>query len=79
MVRNGMAARQGRVSRDTWSVNGRKMGIPLIQQLRVGGYLLKQRLARRERYPLVLMLEPLFQCNLACAGCGKIDRINSLF
>ena len=48
------------------------MGIPLIQQLRVGGYLLKQRLQKRERYPLVLMLEPLFQCNLACAGCGKI-------
>jgi hopanoid biosynthesis associated radical SAM protein HpnH len=50
------------------------MGIPLIQQLRVGGYLFKQCLMRRERYPLVLMLEPLFQCNLACAGCGKIDH-----
>ncbi len=50
------------------------MSVPLIQQLRVGGYLLKQRLLRRERYPLVLMLEPLFQCNLACAGCGKIDH-----
>jgi hopanoid biosynthesis associated radical SAM protein HpnH len=34
---------------------------------------MKQRLLRRERYPLVLMLEPLFRCNLACAGCGKID------
>jgi MoaA/NifB/PqqE/SkfB family radical SAM enzyme len=32
-----------------------------------------QHLRRRERYPLVLMLEPLFRCNLACAGCGKID------
>lgn len=49
------------------------MGVPLIQQYRVGGYLLKQRLAGNRRYPLVLMLEPLFQCNLACAGCGKID------
>ncbi len=49
------------------------MSIPLIQQLRVGGYLLKQKLRGRARYPLVLMLEPLFQCNLACAGCGKID------
>ena len=48
------------------------MGIPLIQQLRIGGYLTKQRLSGA-RYPLVLMLEPLFQCNLACAGCGKID------
>jgi len=49
------------------------MGIPLIQQYRVGKYLLSQKLRRREKYPLVLMLEPLFQCNLACAGCGKID------
>lgn len=50
------------------------MGVPLIQQYRVGSYLLKQRLKGRQRYPLVLMLEPLFQCNLACAGCGKIDH-----
>lgn len=49
------------------------MSVPLIQQLRVGGYIMKQRLTRRRRYPLVLMLEPLFRCNLACTGCGKID------
>jgi hopanoid biosynthesis associated radical SAM protein HpnH len=49
------------------------MGIPLRQQIRVGAYILKQRLLGRDKYPLVLMLEPLFQCNLACAGCGKID------
>ena len=49
------------------------MGIPLRQQIRVGAYVLKQRLLGRARYPLVLMLEPLFRCNLACAGCGKID------
>ncbi len=49
------------------------MAVPLRQQLRIGAYILKQRLAGRERYPLVLMLEPLFRCNLACAGCGKID------
>jgi hopanoid biosynthesis associated radical SAM protein HpnH len=49
------------------------MGIPLRQQIRVGAYILKQRLQRRDKYPLVLMLEPLFRCNLACAGCGKID------
>jgi len=47
--------------------------VPLKQQIRVGAYVLKQRLLRRERYPLVLMLEPLFRCNLACPGCGKID------
>jgi hopanoid biosynthesis associated radical SAM protein HpnH len=45
----------------------------VIQQLRVGAYVLKQRLMGNERYPLVLMLEPLFRCNLACVGCGKID------
>ena len=49
------------------------MAVPIRQQLRIGAYILRQRLAGRERYPLVLMLEPLFRCNLACAGCGKID------
>jgi len=49
------------------------LAIPLIQQLRVGGYVLGKRLKGEMRYPLVLMLEPLFRCNLACAGCGKID------
>src|SRR5256886_8934788 len=39
----------------------------------VATYVLKQKLAGRKRYPLVLMLEPLFRCNLACAGCGKIQ------
>jgi hopanoid biosynthesis associated radical SAM protein HpnH len=49
------------------------LGIPFSHALRVGTYVLKQHLTRRKRYPLVLMLEPLFRCNLACAGCGKID------
>ena len=49
------------------------MGIPLRQQVKVGAYIVKQHLMGRKRYPLVLMLEPLFKCNLACAGCGKID------
>ena len=49
------------------------MAIPLIQQARVGAYILGKRLSGVERYPLVLMLEPLFRCNLACPGCGKID------
>ncbi len=48
------------------------MGVPLVQKLKVGHYLLRQRVQGRKRYPLVLMLEPLFRCNLACAGCGKI-------
>src|SRR6202140_1364774 len=49
------------------------MAVPMNQALRVGAYLLKQQITGRKRYPLVLMLEPLFRCNLACAGCGKID------
>jgi hopanoid biosynthesis associated radical SAM protein HpnH len=47
--------------------------VPLQQAARVGAYVVKQHLMGRKRYPLVLMLEPLFRCNLACAGCGKID------
>lgn len=54
------------------------MGIPLIQQVRVGAYILGKRLRRIEKYPLVLMLEPLFRCNLACPGCGKIDYENAI-
>ena len=49
------------------------MAIPFFKEAKIGAYLLKQKLRGRERYPLVLMLEPLFRCNLACAGCGKID------
>ena len=49
------------------------MSVPLRQQISVASYLFKQKLKGVQRYPLVLMLEPLFRCNLACAGCGKID------
>jgi hopanoid biosynthesis associated radical SAM protein HpnH len=49
------------------------LGIPLRQKMVVGAYVVRQTLSGRKRYPLVLMLEPLFRCNLACAGCGKID------
>ena len=49
------------------------MAVPLRQQFGVGMYVLKQKLKGRKHYPLVLMLEPLFRCNLACAGCGKIQ------
>src|SRR5579859_4212763 len=49
------------------------MAVPFLKELRIGSYLIKQKLAGRERYPLVLMLEPLFRCNLECTGCGKID------
>lgn len=49
------------------------MSIPLRQAVAVGAYIVGQHLRGRKRYPLVLMLEPLFRCNLACAGCGKID------
>ena len=49
------------------------MSIPLRYVVKIGSYILKQHLSGNKRYPLVLMLEPLFRCNLACAGCGKID------
>ena len=54
------------------------MAVPLIQQIRVGAYIIKQKLKGVRRYPLVLMLEPLFRCNLACVGCGKIDYPDSI-
>jgi hopanoid biosynthesis associated radical SAM protein HpnH len=50
------------------------VAVPLRQSVKVGAYILEQRLRRREKYPLVMELEPLFQCNLACAGCGKIQH-----
>ncbi|MGP4016990.1 adenosyl-hopene transferase HpnH [Saccharopolyspora sp. 5N708] len=50
------------------------MGIPMRQAIRVGAYLVKQKLARRDKFALTLELEPLFACNLACAGCGKIQH-----
>ena len=49
------------------------MSVPISQMWTVATYVLAQRLRGRKRYPLVLMLEPLFRCNLACAGCGKIQ------
>ena len=49
------------------------MPVPVSQMWTVASYLVKQKLAGRKRYPFVLMLEPLFRCNLACAGCGKIQ------
>ena len=49
------------------------MAVPISQMWTVASYVVKQKLVGRKRYPLVLMLEPLFRCNLACAGCGKIQ------
>jgi hopanoid biosynthesis associated radical SAM protein HpnH len=54
------------------------MAVPIRQSAKVGAYIMRQRLARREKYALVLELEPLFQCNLACAGCGKIQQPDHL-
>jgi hopanoid biosynthesis associated radical SAM protein HpnH len=54
------------------------MTMPLRQSLRVGSYLMRQKLARREKFPLIVELEPLFACNLKCAGCGKIQQPASL-
>ena len=50
------------------------MAVRMRQSTRMGWYLMRQRLARREKFPLIVELEPLFQCNLACSGCGKIQH-----
>jgi hopanoid biosynthesis associated radical SAM protein HpnH len=49
------------------------VSIPILQKALVGAYIIRKHLAGQKRYPLALMLEPLFRCNLACSGCGKID------
>ncbi len=49
------------------------MAVPLSQMFTVARYVISQKIKRVQRYPLVLMLEPIFRCNLACAGCGKIQ------
>src|SRR5713101_10099505 len=54
------------------------MAIPLLQMYKVARYIAGRKLRRDKRYPLVLMLEPLFQCNLACSGCEKSDVPNQL-
>ncbi len=54
------------------------MAIPLRQTARVGAYVINQRLRRRQKFALVLQLEPLYQCNLACAGCGKIQQTDDV-
>ncbi len=65
---NGGGWRHSRRLRST-----RNLSIPLQQKVRVGAYIARQHFTRTKRYPLALMLEPLFRCNLACNGCGKID------
>src|SRR5207302_2773408 len=50
------------------------MAVTMRQSARMGWYLMRQRLAKREKFPLLVELEPLFQCNLECAGCGKIQH-----
>jgi hopanoid biosynthesis associated radical SAM protein HpnH len=54
------------------------MPVPARQSMRIGAYIMRQKLARRERFPLLVELEPLYQCNLACAGCGKIQQPDDL-
>ncbi|MFL5826190.1 MAG: adenosyl-hopene transferase HpnH [Thermoleophilaceae bacterium] len=50
------------------------MPVSMRQSVKIGSYLMRQKLARRDKFPLIVELEPLFQCNLACAGCGKIQQ-----
>ena len=50
------------------------MAMPIRQSVRVGSYLMRQKLAGNKKFPLIVELEPLFACNLKCAGCGKIQQ-----
>jgi Predicted Fe-S oxidoreductases len=52
--------------------------MPLRQSLRVGSYLMRQKLAGNKKFPLLVELEPLFACNLKCAGCGKIQQPHTI-
>jgi hopanoid biosynthesis associated radical SAM protein HpnH len=54
------------------------MAVPLRQAMKVGAYVARQRFRHNEKFALVLQLEPLYQCNLACAGCGKIQHTNDI-
>src|ERR687884_944484 len=54
------------------------MAMPMRQTVRLGTYLLKQKILRKDKFPLLVELEPLFACNLKCAGCGKIAQPASL-
>src|SRR5262245_61007863 len=54
--------------------SGDPMRVPIRQSMRMAAYLMEQKLRRREKFPLLVELEPLFQCNLECAGCGKIQQ-----
>ncbi|MFC1404217.1 MULTISPECIES: adenosyl-hopene transferase HpnH [Streptacidiphilus] len=54
------------------------MGLPLNLTVKMGTYLLKQKILRRKKFPLIVEVEPLFACNLACAGCGKIQEPASM-
>ncbi|MDR3443836.1 MULTISPECIES: adenosyl-hopene transferase HpnH [unclassified Dyella] len=69
-------ARAGGAARNDPSIIDEEipLGIPLIQQTKIARYIISKKLSGQKRYPLAMMLEPLFQCNLACAGCGKIDH-----
>ena len=50
------------------------MAMPLRQTIKVATYLFEQKLRKREKFPLIVELEPLYACNLACEGCGKIQH-----
>jgi hopanoid biosynthesis associated radical SAM protein HpnH len=54
------------------------MAVPLRQAVKVGAYVARQRMHKNEKFALVLQLEPLYQCNLACAGCGKIQHTDDI-
>ena len=78
--RRGRRARRRARGRHVHPSQGscRLMAIPLRQGARIGWYLFSQKVRRREKFPLIVELEPLFACNLKCNGCGKIQQPHDL-
>jgi hopanoid biosynthesis associated radical SAM protein HpnH len=50
------------------------MSMPFRQSVRLGAYLMKQKALKRDKFAILMELEPLYACNLKCAGCGKIQQ-----
>jgi hopanoid biosynthesis associated radical SAM protein HpnH len=67
-----IASQKNEPHKVNYQTKGTPLGIPAIQKIRIGIYIARQTLRGTQRFPLVLMLEPLFRCNLHCKGCGKI-------
>src|SRR5512135_3562526 len=77
MSRFNAARAEGRPGRGDFPRRPRVMRFPLRMTASIASYVIKKRLSRTRRFPMVLMLEPLHACNLTCTGCGRIREYES--